>query len=189
MSLKSLATIGGVATLVVTGALANVKPADALGPSGILNFTGDVSFTPSSFTFSSTSPASATSTGDFVPGTPISLLNIAPGATTIPGFITADGYTFDLVGFSQSNIVIGTAPNGLSTATVAANGTWTGPGGTSVGAGAFTAQVTNPTTYSASITATPSAVPEPSETLGILTLGSVGGMFVLRNRKRLPVNF
>ena len=189
MSLKSLATLGGVATLVVTGALANVKPAAAVGPAGILNFSGDVSFTPNSFTFFNTNPASATSTGDFVPGTPVTVADIPPNATTVAPFVTADGFTFNLENFSQSNIVIGTSPNGQSTATVAANGTWTGPGGTSIGAGTFTAQVTDPTTYSASITAIPPAVvPEPSETFGILTLGSVGAMFVMRNRKRF-VNF
>jgi hypothetical protein len=116
--------------------------------------------------------------------------NIPPNVTTVAPFVTADGYSFDLENFSQSNIAFGTSPNGQTTATVATNGTWFGPGGQSVGAGTFTAQVTNPTTYSASITATPitPSVPEPSESLGVLTLGAVGGMFVLRNRKSQTVN-
>jgi len=197
MLLKSLATIGGVATLVATSALANVKPADAVGPSGILNFSGDVAFTPNSFTFSNTNAASATSTGSFLAGTPVTVATITASATTIAPFVTTDGFTFNLENFSPSNILVGSSPNGQSTAAVATNGTWFGPGGTSVGAGTFTAQVANgtiigqasgSTTYSASITATPTNVPEPSETLGILTLGAVGGMFVLRNLKRQSVN-
>jgi len=193
MLLKSLATIGGVATLVATSALANVKPADALGPSGVLNFSGDVLFTPNSFTFSNTNSASATSTGDFLPGTPVTVASITANATAVTPFVTADGFTFDLENFSQSNILFGSSPNGQGTAIVATNGTWFGPGGTSLGAGTFTAQVatgqrSGSTTYSASITATPTNVPEPSETLGILTLGAVGGMFVLRNLKRQLVN-
>jgi|GEM_PF-6538723 len=188
MRLKSLATVSGIATLVAVGALANVKPASAAPAEGILNFAGDVSFTPTSFTFTSTPVVSPTSTGTFASfiGAPVTIQNLAAPTTDLPGFVTVDGYSFNLTGFNPStDVVIGASPNGQSTATVATNGNWTGGGGVSDGAGTFTAQVTSPTTYSASITA---VVPEPSETLGVLALGAVGGgMAFLRKRQSVNV--
>ncbi|MBV8884661.1 MAG: PEP-CTERM sorting domain-containing protein [Chroococcidiopsidaceae cyanobacterium CP_BM_RX_35] len=189
MQLKSLATFSGIATLVAVGALANVKPASAAPASGILNFGGDVAFTTTSFDFSGTPVVSKTSTGTFASliGDPVTVTSFAAPTTDVPGFVSVGGYSFNLTGFNpNTDVVIGASPNGQTTATVATNGNWTGGGGISDGLGTFTAQVTSPTTYSASITANP--VPEPSETLGVLALGAVGGgMAFLRKRQSVNV--
>ncbi len=201
MKLKLFATIGAVAVLT-TSVLANVKSADA-ATTGVLTFVGDNAFTSSSLSFSdlTNNPGkfniSANSTGSFagLGGTEGSIKNITapPGGTSsplnLPNFLTistsSGPIAFDLQNFTQSQITIATVVPGISFAIVTANGVFRDNSGTTVGSGIFSAQVspgqsTGSTTYSASI----SAVPEPSDVAGIVTLGVLGTVFVAGNRKR-----
>lgn len=205
MKFKLFATVGA-ATLLSAGLFSSAKPAEA-ALTGVLNITGDATFTSNSFSFSSTTGTpntfngAASSTGDFAGVTGGSIANITAPATgtgaplDLPNFLTFNSPTvgtvsFDLLGFTQSDISTQSFPNGQSTVTVLAPGQFR-DGGVTAGQGIFTAQITTgqtaggPTTYSASFSTSAPAVPEPSDVAGIATVGILGATFVVGNRKRL----
>ncbi len=188
MKIKSFATLG---SLVLTATvLVSVKPASA----ATLNVTGNVLFTPTSFTTGVTNPVDPAQNIGFPAASSLTIQPIS--ATTpvpIPNFITFNndsGESFTLN--SLPSVVDADVPGG-ATSTVSVFGTFAGPV-SGPGTGIFTAQfagitaaqlaaTSSTSTYSASFITT-AAVPEPSEVAGTVALGILGAVFAVSKGKR-----
>lgn len=189
MKIQSFATLGGLA-LLTAGVLMNVKPASA----AVLNVTGNVAFTPTSFNAGTTDPVNPAQNFGFPAASTLTIQPItATTSLPVPNFVVFNndsGESFTLT--SLPNVVDADVPGG-ATSTVTISGNFSGPV-SGPGSAIFTAQfvgitaaqlaaTSSTSTYSASFIST--AVPEPSDVAGIATFGVLGATFVVGNRKRL----